>query len=201
MTETAASLFVFGTWVFWLSIVFFVGLLFACIEWERGFWATICLIGYVFLLQFGFQVDLFQYAVDHPLRIIGAFAGYFALGTGWSIFRWYLYVKDRLEQFIEYKLDWLAKEGRPNLRKVPDDLKEKWKNHLESDWLGKQVSQVPSVRQNKSRVLRWIGYWPISAIWWLVADFVRKIATNIYSHIANFLQSIADRIFADEDLN
>jgi hypothetical protein len=51
------------------------------------------------------------------------------------------------------------------------------------------------VKDNKSRILRWIGYWPISAIAWAFNDMIRNFCKMVYSRIANWLQGIANSIF------
>jgi hypothetical protein len=43
----------------------------------------------------------------------------------------------------------------------------------------------------------WMGHWPISALWTLINDPVRKALKAIYARIAGTLQRISDHLFSD----
>jgi hypothetical protein len=97
------------------------------------------------------------------------------------------------------KTEWLVSKGQSEFKNVPDDLKEEWGKYLTKEGWGqdrKRLCVPPLVRENRSKVMRWIGYWPISLLSWLFNDMIRRIVKLIYNKIAERLQAIANRVFA-----
>jgi hypothetical protein len=60
-------------------------------------------------------------------------------------------------------------------------------------WVNERLT-VP-VDSYKSRIIGWIGYWPVSATLWVVGDFVADVMNAIYRWIRGHFQGVADRAF------
>lgn len=190
-----AELLVFGGPVFWLVLVAWIVALFVSVEYERGILAFISTIAYGLLLYFLFSVDLPHMFIHHPMMILCGVALYFPIGAAWSFFRWFMFVHSKLDEYVDFKTKWLISKGQTSFDNIPDHLKEGWVKNLEHGYEYKELIKPPLVRENKSRILRWIGYWPISAMAWAFNDMVRGFCKMIYGRIANWLQSIANSVF------
>ncbi len=61
-----------------------------------------------------------------------------------------------------------------------------------------KIGQViaPAAAQHKSSITQWIMFWPISFVWTIINDPVRKIANYIFSRIKNTFQRMSDAMFA-----
>lgn len=191
-----AELFVIGGLAFWIALAAWLVILWVLVENDHGFAGLISIVAYGLLLQFGFKVDVGSFVLGHPIPLIVFAVFYFFLGSGWSFWRWYLFVKDQLEPYIQMKTDWLIKNGETTFTSIPDHLKEEWVKYIEDDWKRKEMCQTPLVRDHKSKIMRWIGYWPISAVTWAFNDMIRRFVKIIYNYIHDWLQSIANRVFA-----
>lgn len=51
---------------------------------------------------------------------------------------------------------------------------------------------------NKGRIVSWMCYWPLSALWTLINDPVRKLYTRICETLAGAYQKMADRMIKIE---
>lgn len=191
-----AELFVIGGLAFWIALAFWFVILWALVENDHGFFGLLSVVAYGCLLQFGFKVDVGSWVLGHPIPLIAFAVLYFFLGSGWSFWRWYLFVKDQLEPYMQMKTDWLIKKGETTFTSMPDHLKEEWVKYIEDDWKRKEMCQTPLVRDHKSKIMRWIGYWPISAITWTFNDMIRRFVKMIYNRIHDWLQSVANKVFA-----
>lgn len=61
-----------------------------------------------------------------------------------------------------------------------------------------QVVQAikPLAMHHKSRITQWIAFWPVSGVWTIINDPVRKIVNYIFSRIKSIFQRMSDAMFA-----
>lgn len=195
------ELFMYGTVWFWGLVVLELILLCLFVEYEHGIGATISLAVFATILYFLGQVDFITYIKDHPFHIMGMLGLFFFIGTMWGIGKWWMFVRDRLEEYEEYKVEWLEKKGRKGLKIVPDDLKAEWKRELDGQYRGyndkrhKITGTAPSVRDYKAKIMRWMAFWPISMIWSVINDFVKRVFKAIYYQISASMQRISDHLY------
>jgi hypothetical protein len=194
------ELFVIGTFWFWALLAFEVILLFAFVEYENGVGATISLVIFACCLQWLGDVDLLGFVFGNPLQLFICVASYFLIGAIWGTVKWWIFCRDRLEEYRELKEEFLISKGLPAGTKVmPQEHKAAWKEKLErfTDYGrgGGTLAEAPRVKKNKSRIMRWMSFWPVSMIWSIINDFVKRIFKSIYYKIAGYLQHIADNMF------
>jgi len=191
-----AEFFVLGGLGFWLALVVWFIVLWALVENDHGFFGLISIIAYGCLLQFGFNVDVLHWVLGHWMPLLVFLGFYFVIGAGWTFFRWYLFNKDQREPYDTMKAEWLAGKNETNFAVIPNHLKDEWAKYIAGDWQREQMCKIPLVREHKSKIMRWIGYWPISAITWAFNDMIRRLVRTIYNYIHDWLQSIANNVFA-----
>ncbi len=195
------ELFVVGSLLFWLLIAAEIVMLFVFIDQENGIGATISVVVFAALLQWCGDVDLIGYVRLHPLFILSCIAGYFALGAVWGVIKWWMFCRDRLEEYEEARDEFLRSMGQPSgTRAVPPELRQQWKEHLRSpDHLGRNrtvdLSKTPQVHAHKAEILRWMTFWVVSMIWSFINDLVKRVFRMIYQKLANWLQAISDKMF------
>jgi hypothetical protein len=54
----------------------------------------------------------------------------------------------------------------------------------------------PSAVRHKSSITQWIAFWPISFVWTMINDPVRKVVNWIFSRIKGTFQRMSDAMFA-----
>ena len=195
------ELFIAGTFWFWALVAVEIILLFLFVEWENGVSATISLVVFGCLLQFFGNVDIIGFVVANPLQLLAVVGAYFLLGSVWGIVKWYIFCRDRLEEYHDLKAEFLRSKGLPEKtdEPIPSQYRAEWKKKLEGrkGYSGSRLlNEAPLVRNYKAKVVRWMSFWPISLIWSLINDFVKRICNAIYLRIAKFLQRVSDNIFS-----
>lgn len=185
-----AEYFVVGSLVFWATIVTWIAILWALLETEHDVLGLLSVVGFGCLMHFGFHVDILHLIMSMwywtPL--------YFVVGALWAVWRWYLFATEQANKFVEMKMDWLQSQ-RVTGDTVPPELKEKWAAHLDN-YENRELARPPLVRTHKSRIMGWIGYWPLSVLSWFFKDMLRGVVKAIYTYLHDWLQSIANAAFA-----
>lgn len=198
----------FGTFWFWISCVAIIIVLFLCIENETGIGATVALVLYGVMLQWLSNVDIIGFVIDSPTRTL-AFAGaYIGIGVVWSAFRfwWFMgakvqkikdeeksWVVDRLTEQIKATTpnsDWrnnkAAAEAQYNASGMPQSMYEEWNKYVDES--------SPKAIDNKGFIMRSMGYWPISMVWFVLSDFVTELFAKIYHRLSKVYENIADSV-------
>lgn len=191
-----AEFLVVGGLAFWIALAVWLVILWALVEHDHGFIGLCSIVAYGCLLQFGFKVDVLGSILAHPIPLIIFAVLYFFLGAGWAFWRWFLFAKDQLEPYLHERTNWLISKNQTSFDSIPEGLREEWVKHVEDNWRIKDMTKPPLVRDNKNKIMRWIGYWPLSAITWAFNDMIRRFVRMIYNYIHDWLQSIANRVFA-----
>jgi hypothetical protein len=193
------EIFAVGGLVFYVIMAAWIAVMWFLSESEHGFLAFLSVVAYLAILKFVFGVPVELIALKNWQHLLLGVAGYTVVGLGWSCWRWYLFAKDSLEPYKKLRADWLKSKGQPNLKEVPEQLKEEWGKYIKDDscWNGrKNACMVPQYHDHVAKVMRWIGYWPISLMSWAFNDMVRIFLRMLANFISDWLQSIANRVFA-----
>lgn len=56
---------------------------------------------------------------------------------------------------------------------------------------------IPKASDNKGKIIAWMTYWPMSGVWTIINDPIRRIYDRIYKRIGRVYDKISDRIFKD----
>jgi len=213
------SIFALGSiWFFIISIATII-FLFYCVETEKAIRSLFLIVFYFLFLQFIVQVNLFSNINENPLKSVFYLLGYFVAGFLWSMVKWYLFVNKRALAYKTRRFSFLT-EQRASLIKdnqerfdhsrqqasgryleqlsnisletqVPEFLAEEWRhqhNYNDDD-------SKPEVHENKNKISNWVIYWPVSLIWSLINDFIKKLITAIILKIKFIYQKITNKAY------
>lgn len=206
--EAAATLgwLAFGTFWFWVSMVAFVIVLFAFIENESGVGATVALVIYGLGLQWLSNVDIFGFIFEDWVRTLIIAASYIGIGVFWSAFKFWWYMGTEVQQIKNQEEDWtigrITKTLEKSGMKYPEAQTSAKKQYAESgmprelydDWNQYVDENSPKASRNKGMIMRAMGYWPISMIWFFIADFVTEVFRKIYYRLSKVYESIAESV-------
>lgn len=184
-------MFQIGTFPFFALIIVELLVLMMFIAFENGVAATVSMIIFVFILHVFGDTNLVAYTQFHPQQVLLTIAAYFAIGTGWGLFKWWLHVRDLANKYFYERDRWLRSKGVSVADGVPlpEELRKEWRSQYRG-------ATTPRVSDSAPDILRWMTYWPVSVLWTLMSDVVTRLFRAIYNAIARSLQSIADRAFA-----
>lgn len=86
---------------------------------------------------------------------------------------------------------------------LTDALKPAWTNEradARRRWEEEETDvmpvEIPHPKDNKARIMRWMGHWPWSMFWTMLNDPIRRIAKMVYKRMTVILVSIGQRSFA-----
>jgi hypothetical protein len=190
--------FVLGAAGWWIiSIGCFIWLIIAV---EKHSWISslICAVLYIVFMQFLAKSDLFGHVIKHPLATFLYILSYFVIGFTWSFVKWWLFVGKLMEKRAQLNKKFLNEYKTRNRESEMNskDMKEKWATELRYADLDKT-----SISENKTKISVWVMYWPISLIWSLVDDLIKKIIKQlviffkgIYDAITNIMMRGVDEV-------
>jgi hypothetical protein len=183
---------------FWPIFVVWLIVLFLSVRSEVNVLAVISSFIYLCILQYAYHIDITSVVTHHPFQLVALLVLYFVIGGIWSVWRWFLFVRDKVRQYLDMRNKWLQYKGQTQFKCIPDELKEEWTKYLDDKYTGdgrKDLTKTPLVRDYKYKIMGWIGWWPISAGLWLLEDLVRGVIRSIYEYIHDWLQNISNRMF------
>ena len=141
---------------------------------DVDWWALVCFLGIIGLLQFATPVDPKSWVLNNGVSLIIYLIIYFALGFGWSLFKWFRFVRKQYKKYLEDAARW-ANSGKRH--STPNDY-------------------LPPPSTNRHRIIRWILSWPISMFWAVTCDFLTWIGGKIYNLGGEVYKIIADSVFS-----
>jgi len=208
------TLLAFGSIWFWLVIVIASIVIVAYLENEKASAATAMAIGSVLALIFLGNTGIFTWVAAHPILLILYILGYIVVGGMYGVLKWRLLLQDRVDRYREVRREWLEvaiKCYSPKLPaelcrealtsgKVTGEVKKAWRKYVRNDYYGKRITK-PSVSRNKGLIISWMTYWPLSGLWTLINDPIRRIFKFLYHRITTLLSTMADSVFADIDMD
>jgi len=202
------GLFVSSVFFLPIFLVCFLGLWW-CSENDQIVWSVFltAIVGWFVFEKFPEARELFT----SPLGITVTVISYLLLGIGWASVKWIVFLRKTRTQFINCRDEFLGKRNLPGNYFSGNDLEgivEKFIKKLGEEFPGSNVYSSrnvheaierikPKIRNSKTSVIMWIGYWPLSLVWFIINDAVREIAETIYNYISGVFQRISDRMFKD----
>lgn len=195
-----AEILVFGTLWFWLAIASIIlGCLLAIEAENLGGAISVIVVGLISFFFFGGLKSAFLWIIANPGLPIACFVGYFIIGAIWSIAKWFLFVSNINSEYIELKKEWLLDHNIDITKSlvIPLDLKEKWEAFLRKEKMYSRIYDFVfgnfRVKDFKSLITMWIGLWPVSALWTIIDDPIRKLIVRIYNSISRIYESILNK--------
>jgi hypothetical protein len=160
--------------------------------------------------------------------VIYALIMYIVIGIIWSFAKWYFYLIDVRDKFIEARQNFVKDYSQRHIDNISidtltqplvigsdnyhNDLKAvlafhghintnfkiyQYFNHTEISQNSVNITDSikPIAAKHKSKITQWIAFWPISGLWTLINDPIRKLVNVIFSRIKNTFQRLSNHIF------
>jgi hypothetical protein len=186
--ETAAL--AFGTLGFWLFASVVVIAMLTCINFQKGFGATVVAVGTILAFQFFGGYDIFGYVRHNPMSLLSYVGIYAALGVGTGIFKWWRYVRNHRAKYLEAKTEYQDDKG----------TLDGWEKYREAgNYSAIKFIFQPVARKHKAVITMWMTYWPLVLVWTVINDPVRKFFRAVYERVSGLLEAISHNAFKDVD--
>lgn len=196
----AVDWLVAGGVLFWLILALFGVLFLASAAADSGRFAGLVTVALFIVLYFGAGIDIPGWLSSHPWTTTAGVLAYLPLGVGWSYFRWQIHVEDCLRALLSRREEWFKSRLRSKGYGVshyseivaqyrehglPDDARQDWENYVDE--------AGPKAIQNKDRICFWIGYWPVSVLWFVIDDLVIRGLNRVYTALSAYYEKSAQR--------
>jgi hypothetical protein len=185
-----------------------------CFVWiiwsvEKDSWSgsLTCAILYILFLQFLGRLDLFGGVIGHPIDSVLDVLAYFVIGFWWSFVKWWLYVNKIAIKRSDARKEFLANYKEPKSA-VPSETRDKYhvapiaSTKRDDDWgfiVRNYSLEKPTVSKNKNKISIWIIYWPVSLLWSLLDDLVKKIIKHLVIYFRKVYDGITNSAFKNID--
>lgn len=182
-----------GLWFWILTAVTAISIL-ICVEREDGSGSTALLVLYLILLWIFSDFNPLAWLGQNPKTAVAAILLYFLLGTVWAVVKWYAYVHQQARRVRSLLLEFLKRHGLETLRDATPEVRREWATHCSIRGVS---HEPPLIARHKDRIVLWMSYWPLSAIWTLINDPVHRIFKMIYNRLGGVLQGMSNRAYRD----
>lgn len=198
------GLFLAGTIWFWILLAAAALLVALFVAGERFGKATFSIALTFAALHFFGDFNVLSWLAGHWLLSFACLAAYLAAGVGWSIGKWWLFVRAKRAKIEVLKAQFLIQRQLGGST-VPARLETEWHGWLVSNgaYEGGHVRGVahptkpPQVGQYKGRIMAWMVYWPWSFVTTIINDPIRKLFNGLFAAFQGLFQRISDHAFRE----
>jgi hypothetical protein len=125
------------------------------------------------------HLGIITYIVTHPWQSAAYAAGYFVVGAAWSVAKWWFAETSRVRHVRSLYVERYSDQTLKGFQT--------WAEFI------KPLKSRPS--QHKADITAWITFWPVSLVWTMVDDPVRRLCRRIYDELQGVYQRITDRVW------
>lgn len=169
------------------------------LEADKEGWATTLFCIGLALVGWTYKYDFLFLLQSHPFQIIGFVLAYIAIGIGWSVAKWTLYVKSIFDYFSYFKNTLQKKDIYKN---KPQEVLNKLAlrfigyGYMDSnrDYTLEEILEkiTPEAIDNKSKIVSWIAYFPISMLATLLNNPFRRFFEWVYENVSGIYDKITN---------
>jgi len=156
------------------------------------------------LLLWNYGRDVWEFVKNDYASTTLFVLGYLVAGVIWSFLKWNEFVKRKINIFKRTKAKLII--DRPDFDEKNDNhismLCDRLKDNGLSIWSYNvksmaelKIKVVPIGSENKSAIVAWISYWPLSLLATLLNNPFRRLFEYTYSLVANAYDEIGKRHF------
>ncbi len=185
-------LLVGGIWFWVLSLLFTIAIIKLLNSEEYGIITVVTVVAGVVYYLTGRGGEVVSYYMKDPVAFLTHVGLYLAIGIVYSTFKWFLFIREKKNTYIEDKKVFMERES--NKDKEESVLKEEWKKSF-GDFKRFTMYLTPSC--NKSKIGYWIAYWPWSLLWLVLCDFISGLTSFIVRKLGFIYSSISKGQFSD----
>jgi hypothetical protein len=182
-----------STFILWFSIIAAVVIMFS-LELNSEGTATTAFSLAVALVLWNYGPNIWNFISSDILTTSLFIVGYLVCGVVWSFIKWNEFVKSIFNIFNQVKSTFKTLEIPKDLTVFCDKLRSKglsiYGSSVES--LEDVIENImPKGLDNKSRIVAWISYWPLSLIATLLNNPFRRLFERTYNLVSGLYDKIS----------
>lgn len=156
------------------------------------------------LLLWNYGHDVWEFVKNDYASTTLFVLGYLVAGVVWSFLKWNEFVKRKINIFKRTKAELIV--ARPDFDENSDKSVEMLCQRLRENGISiwgysvntmaeLKLKVIPIGSENKSAIIAWISYWPLSLLATLLNNPFRRLFEYTYSLVANAYDEIGKRHF------
>ena len=172
-----------------VSVVGAIAIMISLENEEEG-WASGIVSFVLALLLWNYGKDVWVFVSTNIATTIYFSLGYIILGMGWSMLKWNEFVKKKVDKFKKVRGEYLERNekftetDKIHMKGICDYLRgfgfKVWSQDV-NNMKDIVVKIMPNGTDNKSSIIAWISYWPLSLTATLLNNPFRRLWIYIYS--------------------
>ena len=155
---------------FWSLFLIELILLFVFVEHEWPIPSVASLIVFIFLIWWLADIPIWAWIKANPWNLLKYIGYYIIGGIVWSFIKFHFALSRTREAVLELKKEWLTMKGDQSFSGSDKTFKEFVHRRCSYD----DRSVDPTQERTVGRLVFWASFWPISFIWTIINDPVRK---------------------------
>jgi|SRR5579885_451314 len=171
------------------------------VEAEKFGWATLVLIVTGVGLHFLHVLSVVDWVKDNGWFTLAYVGGYVLAGIAWSFVKWFSFIMRMRDRYRQYKEEFLQSKKLPTNTVITEEVSQDLQQYIAGKWDhefgSNSVGERPKARKNKSRIVAWMAYWPLSLIGTVLNDPVRRLFNLIFNWFKGLYQQMVDRVYRD----
>lgn len=179
---------------FVLSAIIIIAVIMAVLlEFEKEGWTTILFSLGIALSLWVYKSEIWNFISTSPLSTLLFSLSYIVAGLVWSLFKWEVYIRNRVDVYESLKSEFLReKEIKNNWNDWIYCLNGHMGGHFRDEYSPVQVADIiiPKANEKKSLIVSWISYWPMSLGATLLNNPFRKFFEWIYGMVSGIYDKI-----------
>ena len=167
--------FTIGTIGFWalFIITFIILTVYVNKDEGNGWLSTLSIVLFGAFVGFTNQdlvLSLLHFITDNPLKFILYIILYVFAGAIWSVMKWYFFLVEKKNEFIQSKIDYPSTTHKLN---------------------------IPLAKDHKGTIILWMSYWIPSLFWTFINQWVSKVWTKMFNNLESVFNKISKSVFKD----
>lgn len=193
------------------SVAVFIAILILTQNSDHNLTATWVIITFAILIEWNNTIEY------NWMTIIMYSIGYFAIGAISSVIKWFSYVYQKRDRYIDIKKRWIQQyynkypstsvdidiDGNTSNQEIKnrisaEDYSDYYSFLVRHGILTESYNNttiIPDWTKHKEDILWSILWWPASLLWTLLNDPVVRLAKFIRSKLGNVYQQVANKVF------
>lgn len=178
---------VFGGLLFWIAVAIVAALSIIFVEKQKNWSTFITLVLFAVALEWFSNVKPITWVFHHPMKLLVYIGVYAIIGAVWSVIKWWLYTLDARDRYTKSRVEYMQQNNLAEMGEI--DVKRFVKLY--------KLEKFPPMPHNEAmRISVWIAYWPLSGLWTLINDPIRRLFIAIRQSLQGVYTGISNSIFA-----
>ena len=188
------NLLVVGSIAFYIFTLAIFALVVGLFSSERYLWSFIWVVLFFTALGTMGDFNLWKQFMENPVRYLTIAASYFLVGGAWSLVKWWAFVRVFSDKYQEVRREWMKRVGLNPDEDMPVVQKTAFAQHLSNYSVS---TKPPSPADHRSKIVSWIGLWPISVLIFIFDDLAHHIIESVFNGLKAVYIKIAAKVFVD----